>query len=58
MIKSIGIKEVDDENIEILINGKVVAYANHDEDGWVGMEKVEGLVDIFAKALGLNVNRS
>ena len=39
----------------VFLNGKEVASANHDEDGWSGMEKVEEIVKSIAGVLKIPV---
>lgn len=53
----IQVKTIDDENIEILVDGEVICYADHDEDGWAGMEKVENLARDMAKKLKISFER-
>ncbi len=48
----VSIRYVDDEHVEILVNGDVVASANHDEHGWSGMDAVVAAALAVAKALG------
>ena len=48
------IKHIDDEQIVVLVDGSEVGYANHDEDGWNGMGKIENIVEAMAHALGAN----
>lgn len=50
----IQIHQVDDENIVVLVDNVPVGYANHDEDGRVGMGKVEEIAEAIAKALGMD----
>lgn len=45
----------DDESMTVFLNGKEVGSANHDSDGWKGMETVEEIVTEIAKVLGLPV---
>lgn len=47
----------DDENLTVFLNGKEIASANHDTDGWAGMEAIEELVTKIAKALKIPVER-
>lgn len=53
----IQIKNIDDENVEILVNGICICYADHDEDGWYGMEKLENLAKDIAKQLNVDFER-
>ena len=48
----VQIKQIDDEQIEVLVDGKHIGSANHDEDGSVGMAKVEEIAKAIAKAVG------
>ena len=49
---TVQIKHPNDEYFEVLVDGKYIGFANHDEDGWAGMDKIEKLVEALAKALG------
>ena len=49
---AVQIKQIDDENIVVLVDGKEIGWANHDEDGWAGIQKVEEIAEGIAKALG------
>ncbi len=53
----VQIKQVDDERIEVLVDGKEIGWADHDEDGWAGMAKVEEIAEALAKALGAKFER-
>lgn len=53
----IEIRETDEEHIEIFVNGEWVCSADHDGDGWAGMEKVEVLAESIAKKLGIKFER-
>lgn len=33
----------DEEQLEIVLNGEVIMTANHDDDGWQGMERLLAL---------------
>jgi len=50
----VQVKRTDDESIEIFVDGECICYANHDEDGWSGMEKVESLAEDMAKKLKIS----
>lgn len=52
------IKGLDDEDIEFLIDGRTISYANHDDDGWHGMEKLTNMFEEIADALGEEVVRT
>ena len=49
------INHEDDENVTVFLNGKQVGSANHDEDGWSGIEKVEKIVKSIAGVLKIPV---
>lgn len=49
------IKRVDDEHVEITLEGKEVVSLNHDEDGWDGIERAENLVKSIADILDIPV---
>lgn len=48
----VQVNHIDDDQLEVLVDGKLIAWANHDEDGRQGMGKVEELAEAMAKALG------
>ena len=50
----VQLKTIDDESLEILVDGKSICSANHDEDGWQGMDAVGDLARNMAKALGVS----
>jgi hypothetical protein len=52
------LKREDEEHVEVLLNGVEVASANHDEDGWGGMEVVVNLVHAIAGVLGIPVEEA
>lgn len=52
---AVGIVWVNDEQVEIRVNGETVADANHDEHGWDGMEAVINTATAIAKAAGMRV---
>lgn len=45
----------DDEVLEVHLDGQHVVTANHDEDGWSGMRKVEETIKEIAKIIGARV---
>lgn len=49
------ISRPDEETLVITLDGKPFARANHDEDGWAGMERVETTARKAAKAAGWTV---
>lgn len=55
MVEGFTIKQPNEERIEIFLNGEYIGFANHDEDGWSGMEKVEKIVKKIANKLGIPV---
>lgn len=48
-------KYIDDEHVEYSLNGEVLITANHDDDGWEGMERIEGLINSIAQLLDVEV---
>ena len=54
-MKNFVITRQDEENIEITLNGKFVASANHDSDGWAGMETLEDAVKRIGEILNIPV---
>jgi hypothetical protein len=45
----------DDETLNVYLNGKLVIGANHDIDGWAGMERIRDTVERIAEILGEKV---
>ena len=45
----------DEETLKVFLNGEEVGSANHDEDGWAGMESLESLVRGIAKVLRIPI---
>ena len=58
MMARIQVKTIDDEHIEIILDGEVICYADHDEDGWTGMEKLESLAHDMARKLNISFERT
>lgn len=58
MSHKITINREDDEHIEFLIDGESVGSANHDNDGWAGMETAENLVTNIAIKLGFEIEET
>lgn len=52
---AVSIVWINDEQVEIRVNGETVADANHDEHGWDGMEAVIKTATAIAKAAGMGV---
>lgn len=53
--RKVDIRRPDDEHLEVVVNGEVVATANHDEHGWDGMGAVERTALAVARALGVDL---
>jgi hypothetical protein len=51
----VEIFRADDERVVVMVDGKEVAFANHDDDGWAGMENCVNTATAVAKALGAEV---
>ncbi|MEU0078626.1 hypothetical protein ABZY58_12070 [Micromonospora tulbaghiae] len=51
-LPAVTIERPDDERIEVHVNGREVATANHDEHGWSGMDAVEKTALAVARAFG------
>lgn len=47
---------VNDETLQIKLDGVIVAEPNHDDDGWAGMQRQIQLVENIAKQLGMRVD--
>jgi hypothetical protein len=45
----------DDESVEIYVDGKEIASANHDADGWNGMGRLVDAAQAIARALGADI---
>ena len=45
------IKIINDEQIEFWLNDIYISYANHDEDGWAGMDGKIRLIKSIAEIL-------
>lgn len=45
----------DDESVEYNLNGKLVAWANHDSHGWEGITKVESTIEAIAHILSIPI---
>ena len=56
MTDKIVIRWVNDEEIHILLNGKVVQHANHDEHGWDGMQLAMDLCRALGGGMGASVS--
>lgn len=52
MSAKVTVSRANDEQVEILVDGKVVASANYDEHGWSGMDAVVAAACAVARALG------
>lgn len=55
---TIELDRPDDEHLQVVVNGFVVAEANHDEHGWSGMDAVEKTAVAVARALGGTVTEA
>ncbi len=51
----ISIIHTDDDHLHIEVNGEPVAYANHDEHGWSGMDAVKNTATAIGAAAGIEV---
>lgn len=49
------IKRPDEETMVFLVNGKEVGEANHDNDGWAGMDTARSLFERIAHAVGAKI---
>lgn len=52
------VDNVNDERIELFMNGKYICSASHDEHGRVGMELLETVVSRIAATIGGHVVRT
>jgi predicted cobalt transporter CbtA len=51
-LPTVEFRRPDDERLELLVNGREVAWANHDEHGWSGMDAFEKAAVAIVKAFG------
>jgi len=49
------IKRLDEENIEVALDGQYISSANHDSDGWAGMETLEKTIRRIGEVLCIPV---
>lgn len=49
------VKQLDDEHVEYSLNGVHLITANHEDDGWAGMERIGLLVNGIAASFGATV---
>jgi hypothetical protein len=54
-IESIVLKRQNEEHLKVYFNDTYVGSANHDEDGWQGMGKVEDMARSIAKLLDIEI---
>jgi hypothetical protein len=54
-LSTVTIRWINDETVEVDVNGVEVASVNHDEHGWAGMGAVLDTARKMAKALGVEV---
>lgn len=52
---TVEIQRPDDETAIVLVDGKPVIHANHDDHGWAGIDIAVQTATIIAKALGARV---
>ncbi len=45
----------DDQGIRTYIDDVETGHANHDDDGWAGIEQMQNQFEAMAKALGVEV---
>lgn len=45
----------DEESFQVFFNEQLVASADHDKNGWAGMEDVENIIVRLAELLGASV---
>lgn len=48
-------RQVDDESLEVLLNGQHVISVDHDGEGWAGISAVKNAVKTIAAILGVTV---
>jgi len=46
----------NEESMTVTLYGKYIASANHDEDGWQGMEQLESMARNFAFVSGFEID--
>ncbi len=52
--KTVTLKSPNDETVHLFVDGKHLATATHDEDGWAGMNMLENVAKLLARELGAN----
>lgn len=45
----------DDDGFELILDGVPIGQANHDSDGWQGMEKIKRLMYILGDRLDFDI---
>lgn len=55
MTAQVEIQRPDSEHLVVLVDGKPVMEASHDEHGWAGMDAVVGTAIAIASALDVPV---
>lgn len=45
----------DDETFELILDGLSIGTANHDDDGWSGMEKIKRLMYVMGDRLDFEI---
>ncbi len=55
MSSGIVVHTVDDERKHISVNGELLVYLSHDDDGWSGMEKIVSLVADIAETFDIPI---
>ena len=49
------IREVDEETVQYWIGDTMLIEANHDDDGWVGMSRINEALTEMAEIVGITV---
>ncbi|MBK3780325.1 hypothetical protein G3A43_08645 [Paraburkholderia aspalathi] len=52
---TLGFKRIDDEAVDVFVNGEDIGRLDHDSIGWAGMEAAEKLLTKMAKLLGAEI---
>lgn len=55
MSHKLTITHISDEEVSYKLNGTHLLTANHDDDGWSGMERVNSMMMAVAKEIGAEV---
>lgn len=52
---TLGFKRIDDEAVDVFVNGQDIGRLDHDSIGWAGMDAAEKMLTKMAKLLGAEI---